>query len=99
MPLNSIIPTQSVEWGHSDHGYVHQVLEALQINTSSLIHADSQVKYAMLARGDANLYIRKPPRGYKDKIWVNLNLLLNHSGSCSWSVDFGGSWWTSVVLG
>lgn len=68
--LSSVIFTHSVEKGHSDHGYIHQVLNELQIDSNSILSIDSQAKYAMLARGDANLYIRKPPKGYKDKIWV-----------------------------
>lgn len=71
-PLTSIIFTHSVEKGHSDHGYIHRVREELHVSNNSIINMDSQAKYAILARGDANLYVRKPPSGYKDKIWVSV---------------------------
>ena len=33
------------------------------------LRVDSMVKYALLARGDAQLYLRLPGAGYAEKIW------------------------------
>lgn len=37
---------------------------------------DSQAKYAVLARGDADVYLRIPvKKGYCEKIWVQRNVI------------------------
>jgi len=60
---------ESVESGHSSHGDAERVAEMLGI-TSSPFRIDSQCKYAAVARGDADIYLRLPTRpGYREKIW------------------------------
>ena len=60
---------ESVESGHSDQDQSVQIAKALGI-TEEALRMDSQCKYAAVARGDADLYLRLPTRpGYQEKIW------------------------------
>ena len=60
---------QSVESGHSALGDVQRVVEHLGI-TSEPIRLDSQAKYAVVARGGAEIYMRLPTRkSYVERIW------------------------------
>ena len=60
---------ESVESGHSSHGDAERVAAVLGI-TAEPVRMDSQAKYAVVARGDADLYLRLPTRpGYVEKIW------------------------------
>jgi len=61
----------SVESGHSNHGRQSDIMAAFGERRQS-IQMDSQAKYAMLARGDAEVYLRLPsPKtpDYREKIW------------------------------
>lgn len=63
------IVCESVESGHSDHSASSQVTQLLGI-TSDPVRIDSQCKYAVVARGDADIYLRLPTRpGYEERIW------------------------------
>ncbi len=60
---------ESVESGHSSHDDAAAVAKALGIRSDS-IRLDSQAKYAIVARGDAEIYMRLPTRAdYVEKIW------------------------------
>lgn len=60
---------ESVESGHSSHGWSDHVATEMGI-TSAPVRLDSQAKYAIVARGDAEAYLRLPTRvGYVEKIW------------------------------
>ena len=60
---------ESVEAGHSSHSDAAAVAERLRI-TAAPARLDSQAKYAVVARGDADIYLRLPTRpGYVEKIW------------------------------
>jgi 3'(2'), 5'-bisphosphate nucleotidase len=62
---------ESVEAGHSDLDLQEAVAQAVGI-TRPPLRMDSQVKYGVVARGDAALYLRLPsPRNpnYREKIW------------------------------
>jgi 3'(2'), 5'-bisphosphate nucleotidase len=62
---------ESVEASHSDQGRQEALARALGIEAPP-IRMDSQVKYGLLARGDAALYLRLPsPKApdYREKIW------------------------------
>jgi 3'(2'), 5'-bisphosphate nucleotidase len=50
---------ESVESGHSDHAATARLLRGLGLPATK-IRADSQAKYAMVARGQANLLLRIP---------------------------------------
>lgn len=60
---------ESVESGHSSHSASADIIQALG-TTSEPVRMDSQCKYAAVARGEADLYLRLPTRpGYEEKIW------------------------------
>lgn len=60
---------ESVESGHSSHDHSAQVVTKLGI-TADPVRLDSQTKYGVVARGDAEVYLRLPTRpGYREKIW------------------------------
>lgn len=60
---------ESVESGHSSHGWSGQIATRLGI-TRDPFRIDSQCKYLAVAMGDADIYLRLPTRkGYQEKIW------------------------------
>ncbi len=60
---------ESVESGHSAHGDAAAVAARLGITVPPL-RMDSQAKYAVVARGEADIYLRLPTRAdYREKIW------------------------------
>ena len=60
---------ESVESGHSAHGESAAVAARLGIVVAPL-RLDSQAKYAVVARGEADAYLRLPTRAdYREKIW------------------------------
>lgn len=59
----------SVESHHSNKGMTSQLLSALD-NEKEMVRLDSQAKYAVLARGQADAYLRLPTRDdYRECIW------------------------------
>jgi 3'(2'), 5'-bisphosphate nucleotidase len=60
---------ESVESGHSAQGDAAAVAARLLI-TAPPLRMDSQAKYAVVARGAADIYLRLPTRAdYREKIW------------------------------
>ncbi len=60
---------ESVESGHSDQDQSKQIADALGI-TEEAVRVDSQCKYAIVGRGQAQIYLRLPTRkDYREKIW------------------------------
>lgn len=60
---------ESVESGHSDQDQSAQIANALGI-TEEPVRVDSQCKYAIVAQGEAQIYLRLPTRkDYREKIW------------------------------
>jgi 3'(2'), 5'-bisphosphate nucleotidase len=60
---------ESVEAAHSDHSASERVLEKLG-EPAEPARLDSQAKYAVVARGQADLYLRLPSKkGYVERIW------------------------------
>jgi 3'(2'), 5'-bisphosphate nucleotidase len=60
---------ESVESGHSSHDQSAEISRLLNISKEP-VRMDSQCKYAAVARGDADIYLRLPTRaGYEEKIW------------------------------
>jgi 3'(2'), 5'-bisphosphate nucleotidase len=60
---------QSVESSHSDHGSAQRIAGRLAM-TSAPERMDSQAKYAAVACGDADVYLRLPTRpSYREWIW------------------------------
>jgi len=74
---------ESVESGHSDHDRSSGIASTLGITRDS-VRLDSQAKYAVVARGDAEIYLRLPTRpGYVEKIW-------DHAAGCLVVEEAGG---------
>jgi len=62
---------ESVESGHSDHG-LQGIIKSAYTGRAQSVRYDSQVKYAVLSRGEADVYLRLPnPKSpdYREKIW------------------------------
>ncbi|QEH35717.1 Histidinol-phosphatase [Aquisphaera giovannonii] len=60
---------ESVESGHSAHGDAAAIAAKLGI-AAPPIRMDSQAKYGVVARGEADVYLRMPTRAdYREKIW------------------------------
>jgi 3'(2'), 5'-bisphosphate nucleotidase len=60
---------ESVEAAHSSHGDAARVAERLAIEAAP-VRLDSQAKYAVVARGEAEAYLRLPKSAdYVEKIW------------------------------
>ncbi|KAF2135455.1 uncharacterized protein K452DRAFT_303527 [Aplosporella prunicola CBS 121167] len=60
---------ESVEAGHSSHGDQATIAQKLGITKES-VRMDSQAKYASIARGAGDIYLRLPvKKGYEEKIW------------------------------
>jgi 3'(2'), 5'-bisphosphate nucleotidase len=60
---------ESIESSHTSTSLSSRVAEALGMHRAPL-RMDSQAKYAIVARGDAEIYMRLPAKyGYKEKIW------------------------------
>ncbi len=60
---------ESVESGHSAHDQSAELAKRMGI-AAQPVRLDSQAKYGVVARGDAELYLRLPTRpGYREKVW------------------------------
>ncbi|KAK9240567.1 hypothetical protein V1525DRAFT_395363 [Lipomyces kononenkoae] len=73
---------ESVEAGHSSHGQQAEIARLLGITKPS-VRMDSQAKYASIARGDGDIYLRLPVSAtYEEKIWDHAsgNLLVAEAG-------------------
>jgi 3'(2'), 5'-bisphosphate nucleotidase len=80
---------ESVESGHSSHGKAAQTAEILGISTDP-VRLDSQAKYAVVARGEADIYLRLPTRvDYREKIWDHAGgvLVVEEAGGRVTDVD------------
>lgn len=62
---------ESVEAGHSSLGTNARIAELLGMSKESAVRMDSQAKYASIARGDGDVYLRLPvgDGAYREKIW------------------------------
>ncbi len=81
---------ESVESSHTSTSLSSRVADALGMHRAPL-RMDSQAKYAIVARGDAEIYMRLPAKyGYKEKIW-------DHAGGVLVVEEAGGI--VSVVMG
>ena len=80
---------ESVESGHSAHGRSAQVAARLGI-TSEPLRMDSQAKYAAVARGEAEIYLRLPTRAdYRECIWDHAGgvLVVEEAGGTVTDID------------
>ncbi|KAL6062622.1 3'(2'),5'-bisphosphate nucleotidase [Balamuthia mandrillaris] len=60
--------TESFESSHSSHGASAEIAKRLQVSKEP-IRIDSQCKYALIARGEASIYLRLSSSNYQEKIW------------------------------
>jgi len=75
---------ESFESGHSSHDHSAQLMTKLGISADP-VRLDSQAKYGVVARGDAEAYLRLPTRpGYREKIW-------DHGAGCLIVQEAGGT--------
>lgn len=67
---------ESVEAGHSSLGTNARIAELLGMSKDKSVRMDSQAKYASIARGDGDVYLRLPVGDgtYQEKIWVRFVL-------------------------
>ena len=68
---DSIRFLEGVESGHSNHDLQDRIMKALSQN-SQVVRYDSMVKYCVLSRGEADVYLRLPNSkspDYKENIW------------------------------
>ncbi|MBL8764951.1 MAG: 3'(2'),5'-bisphosphate nucleotidase [Phycisphaerae bacterium] len=94
--VRSVRTTRSVERAHGDHSRAARVLAALGPEGPPVM-IDSQCKYAVVARGQADTYLRFPSRpGYHERIWDHApGALLVSEAGCAVSdargvpLDFG----------
>jgi HAL2 family 3'(2'),5'-bisphosphate nucleotidase len=80
---------ESFEPGHSDQQWSARVAARLGI-TLPPVRVDSQAKYALLARGEASIYLRLPTRkDYREKIWDHAAgmLIVEEAGGTVTDVD------------
>ncbi|KAJ3272166.1 hypothetical protein HDV01_005931 [Terramyces sp. JEL0728] len=74
---------ESVEAAHSNQSDTVKIADILNIKNKP-IRMDSQCKYAVIARGDAGIYLRIPTRAdYQEKIW-------DHAGGTLMVSEGGG---------
>lgn len=59
---------ESVESGHSDQDQAARIAAQLGIEKPP-VRLDSMAKYALVARGEADVYLRFPRSGYQEKVW------------------------------
>ncbi len=66
---SNAVMCESAEATDSSYEVSGKIARLLNMNAKPL-RMDSQCKYAVLARGDASIYFRPPPRkGYRENIW------------------------------
>jgi 3'(2'), 5'-bisphosphate nucleotidase len=79
---------ESWEAGHSSQSEAAEIARLLGIATDP-IRVDSQVKYALVARGDASIYLRVPIGAYRENIWDHAAgyLIVHEAGGTVSDVD------------
>lgn len=98
---DKLVVLEGVEKGHSSHSTQGQIKSLLGFDDATVakqtINLDSQVKYCVLAKGQADIYLRLPINDtYREKIWDHAagNILLTESGGqvgdiTGQALDFG----------
>jgi 3'(2'), 5'-bisphosphate nucleotidase len=72
---------ESYESAHSSHDHASEIAEALGITRPSR-RMDSQTKYAVVARGEAEIYLRLPNGSWVEQVWDHAagSLLVTEAG-------------------
>ncbi len=89
----SLIVVESVEKSHTSHDTTGEVLQGAGISGARIQRLDSQEKYCLVACGDADAYMRFPPRGgaYGHKIWDHAAGVAIAQAAGSLATDIDGS--------
>lgn len=74
-PDDLIRVAESAESLHSDHSLGARLARKAGLTPGEPLRIDSQVKYASVARGDADILLRRPSADYVEKIW-------DHAAGC-----------------
>lgn len=79
---------ESLEASHSSHGEAARISDLLGI-TAPPLRLDSQAKYALVARGDASVYLRIPRGDYVECIWDHAagSIVVEEAGGVVSDVD------------
>jgi 3'(2'), 5'-bisphosphate nucleotidase len=79
---------ESVESGHSNQSESALVARAIGI-TAEPLRLDSQTKYAVVARGDASVYLRLPHGDYRENVWDHAagSLIVSEAGGRVTDID------------
>ncbi len=88
-PMQNARIIESVESAHTSQDVSKALLSDLQL--AGIVKMDSQCKYAAVAKGDAEIYLRLPrSESYKEKIWDHAAgyVIVKESGGIV--VDFDG---------
>jgi 3'(2'), 5'-bisphosphate nucleotidase len=92
-PTRPWIVCGSVEKAHSNTGWMGRSLSALEASGQAIgppLPMDSQAKYAVVARGQADAYMRLPSRpGYVEHIWDHAagSLIAQRAGAVVTDID------------
>ena len=73
---------ESVEAAHTNHRLGPDLLDRAGLLPDEPLRLDSQAKYAVVARGDAHAFLRRPKPGYREKIW-------DHAGGARVALEAG----------
>ncbi|BFG30250.1 hypothetical protein CerSpe_165250 [Prunus speciosa] len=73
---------ESFEAAHSLHDLSSTIAKKLGVKAPP-VRIDSQAKYGALSRGDGEIYLRFPHKGYREKIW-------DHAAGCIVVTEAGG---------
>ena len=69
--LQTSILTEGFEASHADHAFSARFAQTVGIDVAKTIRMDSQCKYGLVARAQANVYLRRATkRDYRENIWV-----------------------------
>lgn len=77
-----LVRCEAFEGKHTDHAHAAAVAEQLGCSGTPPIRMDGQGKYGVVARGEAHVYMRLPPAGYRERIWDHAagSLLVTEAG-------------------
>jgi 3'(2'), 5'-bisphosphate nucleotidase len=80
--------TESVEAGHSSQDMTRRIARRLGL-TPPPLRLDSQAKYAVVARGDASVYLRVPHGDYRENVWDHAagSLIVEEAGGLVTDID------------
>lgn len=90
---DAFIAVQSFERGHASKSRMGRARELAGLGAARILELDSMEKYALVACGDADLYLRLPREGsdYRHKIWDHVAGAALVQGAGGMVTDLDGS--------